>query len=404
MSEPIPFPVPDTAALAHSEQVSRHIRRHIAAAGGWIDFSDYMNLALYAPGLGYYSAGARKFGESGDFVTAPEISPLFARCLARAFLDTTCAGGRTADGPTTILELGAGTGAMAAEILQTLHRMGAAPERYLILEVSADLRERQRRLIRDRVPDLAACVSWLDALPATPINGVIVANEVLDALPVTRFDLDETSRVRIHGVEATDSGFGWCRRTADASFQEQIGELAGNLGVAWPAGYTSEICPGMSGFIDGLSRSLERGLILLVDYGLPGRAYYDPERSRGTLACHYRHRRHEDPFFYPGLQDITAWVDFTGVANAADAADLDVLGFTTQAQFLLAAGVEEEFARLMEQSGAGDHPREQIRIAAGLKTLMLPGQMGETFKVMALGRQLSRGPAAICENDFLHLL
>lgn len=363
-----------------------------------------MDLALYAPGLGYYSAGAQKFGEAGDFVTAPEISPLFARCLARAFLDTTFAGEATATGPTTILELGAGTGAMAADILQTLGRMGAVPERYLILEVSADLRERQRRLIRDRVQELATCVSWLDELPATPINGVIVANEVLDALPVTRFDLDETGRVRIHGVEATDSRFGWRRRPADAAFQQRIGELADNLGAAWPAGYTSEICSFMPGFIDGLSRSLERGLIVLVDYGLPGRAYYDPERSHGTLACHYRHRRHEDPFLYPGLQDMTAWVDFTGVANAAAEAELEVLGFTTQAQFLLAAGVEEEFALLMETSGAADHPREQVRIAAGLKTLIMPGQMGETFKVMALGRQLSRGPASICENDFLHLL
>lgn len=405
------MPDPDADALEHSARVSQHIRRQIAAAGGWIDFSDYMNLALYAPGLGYYSAGAQKFGESGDFVTAPDISPLFASCVARAFLEL--AFDREGDGekprgppppPWTILELGAGTGAMAAGILQTLQRSEALPERYLILEVSADLRERQSRLIAERVPDLVERVAWLDELPATPITGVIVANEVLDALPVTRFVVDEASRIRILGVEATESGFGWCGQAAAPGVQDQILEVAGTSGVDWPVGYTSELCPATHGFMDGLSQSLERGLILLMDYGLPMQAYYSHERSSGTLACHYRHRMHADPFFFPGLQDITAWVDFSRVANAAAEAGLDVLGFTTQAQFLLAGGIEEEYARLIEESGADPDPREQLRIAAGLKTLIMPGQMGESFKVMALGRRLKRGPASVCENDLLHLL
>jgi SAM-dependent MidA family methyltransferase len=404
MSEPIQLPVPDADALEHSARVSQHIRRRIVAAGGWIDFSDYMDRVLYAPGLGYYSAGAQKFGESGDFVTAPEISPLFASCVARAFLDIAFDEGGLPAPPATILELGAGTGAMAAGILQKLQRMDAVPERYLILEVSADLRERQHRLIAERVPDLAGRVAWLDELPATPVAGVIVANEVLDALPVTRFVVDEMNRIQVLGVEAADSGFGWSRRAAAAESQERILEVASNLRVTWPAGYTSELSPAMHGFVGGLSRSLERGLILLIDYGLPMRAYYDPDRSSGTLACHYRHRVHADPFFFPGLQDITAWVDFTCVADAAAEADLDVLGFTTQAQFLLAGGIDQEYALLMEESGAVRDQREQMRIAAGLKTLMMPGQMGETFKVMALGRQLSRGPASVCENDLLHLL
>jgi len=405
MSEPNQLPVPDADALAHSARVSQHIRLRIAEAGGWIDFSDYMDLALYAPGLGYYSAGAQKFGESGDFVTAPEISPLFASCVARAFLGLAFdADGDKLSGPPTILELGAGTGAMAVGILQTLQRMDAVPERYLILEVSADLRERQRRLITARVPDLAGRVEWLDALPAAPITGVIVANEVLDALPVTRFVVEEANRVRILGVEVAESEFGWRRQAAAPGMQEQILELAGTLGVNWPAGYTSELCPATHGFIDGLSRSLERGLILLMDYGLPMQDFYSPERSSGTLACHYRHRMHADPFFYPGLQDITAWVDFSRVANTADEAGLDVLGFTTQAQFLLAAGVEQEYARLMEESESARDPRQQLQVAAGLKMLMMPGQMGESFKVMALGRHLPRGPGSVCENDLLHLL
>jgi SAM-dependent MidA family methyltransferase len=412
MSEPIQLPDPDADALAHSVRVSQHIRRRIVAAGGWIDFSEYMDLALYAPGLGYYSAGAQKFGESGDFVTAPEISPLFSGCVARTMLEIAFNGGGPSGSPSTlpwtILELGAGTGAMAAGILRTLQRMDAMPERYLILEVSADLRERQRQLIEERVPDLAERVSWLDELPATPITGVIVANEVLDALPVTRFVIDEANRVRILGVEATESGFGWSRRPAGVELQAHILELAGNLRVDWPAGYTSELAPALPGFIGGLSQSLERGLILLIDYGLPRQTYYAPERSSGTLTCHYRHRMHADPFFYPGLQDITAWVDFTRVADAATDAGLDVLGFTTQAQFLLAGGIEQEYALLLEGSGeepgANLDPREQIRIAAGLRTLMMPGQMGENFKVMALGRCVPHGPASVCDNDLLHLL
>jgi len=398
------LPEPNSDALEHSARVSRHIRRQIVAAGGWIDFSDYMDLVLYAPGLGYYSAGAQKFGESGDFVTAPEISPLFSSCLARAFLEVAYDGDSPPESPPVILELGAGTGAMAAEILQTLQRLNAVPERYLIIEVSADLRERQRRLINDRVPDLADRVSWLDELPALPVTGVIVANEVLDALPVTRIVVEAENRIGVLGVEATEAGFNWSRRPATAQLQEHLEEMAGHLGVSWPVGYTSELAPATSGFIGGLSRSLERGLILLVDYGLPMRDYYDPERSDGTLACHYRHRMHPDPFFYPGLQDITAWVDFTRVANAADDAGLDVLGFTTQAQFLLAGGIEQEYARRMELPGTASDLREQVRLGAGLKTLLMPGQMGENFKVMALGRRLSGGPASVCENDLLHLL
>jgi SAM-dependent MidA family methyltransferase len=404
MSDPNQLPFPDTDALEHSARVTQYIRRQIVAAGGWVDFSDYMNLALYAPGLGYYSAGAQKFGESGDFVTAPEISPLFSSCLARTLIDVEFDDGSPSGAAPAILELGAGTGAMAAESLLTLQRLDAIPERYLIMEVSADLRERQRRLINDRVPDLAGRVSWLDKLPATPFTGVIVANEVLDALPVTRFVVEAADQIRILGVEVTENGFGWSRRPAAAELQERLLKMGAELGVDWPVGYTSEIAPVMPGFIDGLSQTLERGLILLIDYGLPMRDYYAPDRSSGTLACHYRHRMHADPFFYPGLQDITAWVDFTCVANAAVDADLDVLGFTTQAQFLLAGGIEQEYARRMEKSGASSDPREQLSIGAGLKTLMMPGQMGENFKVMALGRRLARGPASVCQNDLLHLL
>ena len=400
MSELNQLPTPDADALEHCGRVSQHIRRHIAEAGGWIDFCEFMDLALYAPGLGYYSAGAQKFGESGDFVTAPEISPLFAGCVARTLVNSPFGEA----GPSTILELGAGTGSMAAGILQSLQRINAVPERYLILEVSADLRERQQRLIAERIPDLVERVIWLDELPATPINGAIVANEVLDALPVTRFVVDADNQIRILGVEATESGFAEGRRPATAEFQKQLLNAVGTLGAAWPAGYMSEFCPTMDGLIGGLSESLDRGLILFIDYGLSRQDYYCPERSSGTLACHYRHHLHADPFFYPGLQDITAWVDFTRVANVATEVGLDVLGFTTQANFLLAAGIDQEFARLSESPGIDGDPRAQLQLAAGLQTLMMPGQMGENFKVMALGRCVPQGPASVCENDMLHLL
>jgi len=414
MSEINRSPVPDADALAHSARVSRHIRQRIAAAGGWIDFRDYMDLALYAPGLGYYSAGAQKFGAAGDFVTAPEISALFSRCVARACLEVEFDGGGPPTPVHTILELGAGSGAMAVEILQTLQRLDAVPERYLILEVSADLRERQRRLLTATVPDLSDRVVWLDALPSTPISGVIIANEVLDALPVTRFamhpgevdqaEVNQREGIQILGAEATASGFGWSRRPATAERRERILEIKRDHGRDWPDGYSSEYCPATRGFIGGLSQSLARGLILLIDYGMSARDYYAPGRSGGTLACHYRHRRHTDPFFYPGLQDITAWVDFSRVADAAGDADLNVLGFTTQAQFLVAAGIEQEHARLMENPDVAREPREQLRIAAGLKTLLMPGEMGENFKVLALGRELAHGPASVCRNDRLHLL
>ncbi len=392
--------MPETDAREHSALVSRNIRRRIVEAGGWIDFADYMDLALYAPGLGYYSAGAQKFGESGDFVTAPEISPLFARCLARTLVDQAVGGSRWP----SILELGAGTGSMAAGILQTLQRLNALPERYLILEVSADLRQRQQHLIAERVPDLIERVTWLDALPSTPIEGAIIANEVLDALPVTRFVIDENNHAQMLGVKIVEPGFAESRRPPTAEFQSQIQAVAGRHAAAWPNGYTSEFCPAMDGLIGSLSTLLQRGLILLIDYGFSQQDYYRPERSSGTLSCHYRHRMHADPFFYPGLQDITAWVDFTRVADVASVAGLDVLGFTTQAHFLLAAGIQEEFALLSESAESAADSRLQHQIASGLKTLMMPGQMGETFKVMALGRGMPRGPDAVCAKDLLHLL
>ena len=381
MHEQSELPEPDADALQHSARVSALIRKRISAAGGWIDFAEFMELALYAPGLGYYSAGARKLGPSGDFVTAPEVSALFSRCLARSLAPMV----RTS-ADATVLELGAGSGVMAADLLQTFARDGAVPERYLILEVSADLRERQRETLTARVPELAARVEWLDALPA-PFDGVIIANEVVDALPVSRFRIcaaaTDPQRVQAVGVGVDESGFCWSGGPAGESLRDSVAEIETTLGAALPVGFTSEVSVGLAGLIGSLVDTLRNGRCVLVDYGLARGELYRTERSGGTLRCHYRHRAHDDPFRYPGLQDITAWVDFTTIAAAAVAAGARVDAFATQAHFLIGAGIEHEFAA----ANAAALGRESAGLALSqqMQMLLMPGQMGERFKVMQLG-------------------
>jgi SAM-dependent MidA family methyltransferase len=398
MANKIELPSPAEDALAHSRAMSAVIRERIAEAGGWIGFSEYMNLALYSPGLGYYSAGAEKFGQTGDFVTAPEISPLFGRCIARSL-----AGLIQASDSGAVLELGAGTGSMAAEILRALERIDSLPFRYQILEISADLRARQQSTIHERIPSQAHRVEWLNELPENGITGVILANEVLDALPVTRFDVDQGG-LRELGVSVAGDSFGWRPYPASDGVRDRVSEIENALGAPLPAGYASEYCPSLPAFVDRLSRSLDRGLMLLIDYGLPRREYYHRDRSSGTLSCHYRHRVHADPFFYPGLQDITAWVDFTAVAEAADAAGMQIMGYTNQANYLLAAGAEQELAAATETAGAEVDLRTRLQMSSQLQTLMMPGQMGERFKVMGLCRELDRVPPGFSGRDFRHLL
>jgi SAM-dependent MidA family methyltransferase len=392
------LPSPDKDALAHSRSLAELIRDRVAAASGWIDFSEFMDLALYAPGLGYYSAGARKFGAAGDFVTAPEISRLFGRCIGR-FLSERLRGFSSA----TVLEVGAGTGAMAADILAVLEREDALPDRYLILEVSADLRQRQAQTIGERVPELARRVEWLDSFPESPFDGVVVANEVLDALPVTRF-VAGGDGVKANGVCVEKGEFAWRAAPAPVELREAVRAIEAELPGRFEDGYASELCPSLPAFIAGLGASVNRGLILLVDYGLPRREFYHADRSSGTLRCHYRHRAHSNPFVYPGLQDITAWVDFTGLAEAAVAAGLDVAGYTTQAQFLLGAGVDRELAALTEELSVRGETRTHYELASQLKTLTLPGEMGERFKVMGLTRGIEDPASTFPGRDFRHLL
>jgi len=364
--------LPDLTAdqARHSAAVARAVSAAIEAQAGWLAFDDYLRIVLYAPGLGYYSAGSVKFGPGGDFVTAPELSGLYARCLA-----SQCAPVLRAVGG-DVLELGAGTGRLAVGVLTRLAELEQLPHHYYILEVSADLRVRQSETLEGLPAALRSRVAWLDALPATPITGVVLANEVADALPFQRFVIDAEALYQ-RGVGLSDeAALVDADRPASAALRAELGRMAPN---GWPRRYLSELCPMLGPWVAAIAKSLSRGAVFLIDYGLPRHEYYHPQRNRGTLRCHFRHRAHDDPLLYPGLQDITAWVDFTRVAEAAVDAQLEVAGFCTQAAFLLANGIEAELA-------AASNTLERARLASQARVLLLPGEMGERFKVMALTR------------------
>ena len=375
------LPLLNADELAHSRRVIEHIRAFMQQHGGVIGFDAWMRLALYAPGLGYYSAGATKLGSDGDFVTAPEISSLFSRCLARQCADVL----RVTGGE--ILELGAGSGRMAADVLTELAAIESLPDRYSILEVSADLAERQRARIAELPRELAERVRWLDRWPERVMRGVVLANEVLDAMPVERFVLRNRAGgidVRALGVGLCEDGFEWRETSPTPELMHAVADIVEALPMPLPDGYVSEVCLAFHPWMASLAAQLETGVALLIDYGLPRAHLYHPDRAEGTLRCHFRHRAHSDPFINVGLQDITAWVDFTRVAEAADGAGLEVLGFASQAAFLIGAGMESLLSTEMQL--AGDDLRRQATLAGEARRLLLPGEMGEIFKVIALGR------------------
>jgi len=384
-TDTLPAPSPD--ALAHSARVIEHVRREIEAAGGWISFARYMELALYAPGLGYYSAGAHKLGADGDFTTAPELTPLYGHCIARQVqqaLDF---------GLEDILEVGAGSGALAAALLEELERLGAAPKRFLILELSADLRARSRDLLAARVPHLMERVAWLNVLPPA-FAGLVIGNEVLDAMPV-------------HIVRATDAGveeggvvtsrgerpFQWAFRPAGG----EVRAAAERLALA--PGYVTEIGLAARAFVRSVGAVLERGVMLFVDYGFPAREYYHAQRVQGTLMCHYRHRAHADPFFLPGLQDITAHVDFSAIAETAAGEGLEVLGYASQQQFLVNCGITDVMLRTPPEDAARYLPQ-----AAAANKLLSPAEMGELFKAIAFGRGVPDELVGFASGDRRHSL
>lgn len=375
MLTPDSLPPLSPTEAAHSERVASHLRGMIAADGGWLPFSRFMEAALYAPGLGYYMAGQARFGAGGDFVTAPEISPLFARCLAiqvAEILDRASGG--------DIVEYGAGSGSLAAGLLEALAAIDALPRRYRIVEISAPLRAGQRERI-ERLPGLAARVEWLDGPPATAWQGVVLANEILDAMPVDRFRATSNGCDAI-GVVIAGQGFDWQSRPADAALAKAINALDMSL----PDGYVSEWRPMMPAWIEAAAAALGKGAMILIDYGLPRSQYYHASRDGGSLCAFYRHRRVDDVFARPGLQDLTAWVDFTAVAEAAADVSLEIAGFATQAHFLASLGIERELASALEHVGV----REGMALSQGASMLLLPGEMGERFKVMALSRGIER--------------
>jgi SAM-dependent MidA family methyltransferase len=380
------MPPPSAEARAHSDQLSAHIRGAIERAGGWIDFARYMELALYAPGLGYYVAGSAKLGAQGDFVTAPEVSPLFGRAIAAQVASVLAQTGGD------VLELGAGSGRLAADLLEELAAHDGLPARYRILEVSPELRQRQRKRLQARVPGLLDRIDWLDALPQR-LSGVILANEVLDALPVHLLAWRDDA-IFERGVILGDDGFGW----AEGELRSPaLREAASALPVRAP--YLSELSLAVPALVRTLGRALDKGVLLLIDYGFGRNEYYHPQRSRGTLMCHYRHRSHDDPFYLPGLQDITAHVDFTAVAEGGIDAGLKLLGYATQAQFLINCGIADLLARTpAEQAGT------YLPLAAGAQKLLSPAEMGELFKVIALGRGIGAPVAGFVDGDKSRLL
>jgi SAM-dependent MidA family methyltransferase len=376
------LPAPSEEALAHSAALVAQLRARIEARGGWIPFSEYMEFALYAPGLGYYSAGSRKLGEEGDFITAPELGKLFGRTLARQLHELIAAGFDQ------ILEVGAGSGTLAATLLEELETRGALPHRYLILELSPELRVRERDTLAARVPHLLERVAWLNGLPPN-FRGVVIGNEVLDAMPMEIVRIGDTG----HEQAGVDADLQW-------RFVPASGELSRAAAILdLPVPYRTEIPLMARHFVTTLGSSLEAGVLLFIDYGFPRHEFYHRQRDAGTLMCHYRHHAHDDPFFLPGLQDITSHVDFSAVAHAGREAGLAVLGYCNQAQFLVNCGVTEVLTEAQESD-----TRTRPRLSAEADKLLSPAEMGELFKVIALGRGIEAPLLGFRARDRKHTL
>jgi SAM-dependent MidA family methyltransferase len=369
------LPSPSPEGAAHSHLLAEHIASVIAAEGDWIPFSRFMELTLYAPGMGYYTAGARKFGGDGDFVTGPEISDMYAKCVARQavqVLDATQG---------DILELGPGSGALAADLFGELKSLGKLPRKYLLLEVSPDLRERQRAHIAQRYPQDLDRFEWVDGLPEK-IRGLVIANEVLDVVPFALVHR-ERGEIRERGVVVSEAGLAW----EDSPLPD--GELKRRANAVIPPGdyeYLTEVGLAAEALVRTIAEKMEAGAALFIDYGFSEQEFYHPQRSMGTLRCHYRHRFHGDPFFMPGLQDITAHVDFTAMARAAEQGGAEVFGFTTQAYFLISCGLA-----VLVSGGDPNLTLSRLKATSAVHRLISPSEMGELFKVLAIGKGID-GP------------
>ena len=374
------LPAPPVDAVAHSARLTALIAREIAAGGGWLSFARYMELALHAPGLGYYSAGATKFGAAGDFVTAPEMGRVFGRTLARQAAQI------LQNGIPDVVELGAGSGRLARDLLAELETLDSLPRRYFMLETSADLRQRQHELLQRDIPDLAGRVEWLDAWPSS-LTALVLGNEVLDAMPVHIIEV-RAGGINERGVTLAGDKFNWEMRPATGAL------LAAAQALDLPRGYVTEINLAAQSFMATLATVMERGVALFIDYGFPAREYYHAQRSSGTLMCHYRQHAHDDPLCLVGLQDITAHVDFSALADAATRAGFELLGYANQAQFLINCGITDVLAATSAGDAAAYLPQ-----AAQAQKLMSPAEMGELFKVIALGRDFAAPLAGFARGD-----
>jgi SAM-dependent MidA family methyltransferase len=387
----------DSDAIAHSERLAELIRDQIASNGGVLPFWRFMELALYAPGLGYYSAGATKLGPGGDFVTAPELGSLFAECVADALAPVLKQVGDDA----VFVEVGGGSGAFAEAALRRLEAVGALPARYAILEPSADLRQRQQVRLRERLaPEVYARVSWLQMPIHEPWNGVLFANEVIDALPTSRFAIRDGEVYEEHVALDADGGFVRVDRPADALLSAAVRHVERQCGTSFRDGYRSEVLPQLPYWLQAVLGGLGTGAVLLTDYGYPRREYYDPRREDGTLRAFHRHQLVDDVFARVGLQDVTVSVDFTALAEAGTGAGFDFAGYCSQASFLIGNGLEQRLAE-HEEAAADEAARYALRQQA--KQLTLPGEMGERFQAIGFARRVDLDHAFLA-GDLSHRL
>lgn len=379
MTDFVTIAADDPQAQDYSDQLKRQIAARIEQQGGWLSFADYMHDCLYTPGLGYYSAGSHKLGAGGDFTTAPEISPLFGRALAVHIADI---GRQLAQ--FDMLEFGAGSGKLAVDILQQLKQLDALPDHYLILETSADLQQKQRELIEKHLPTLAERVVWLTNMPSD-FKGIMLANEVCDAMPVHLLEFSEEG-VTEQGVSITSDGFGWQNKAIeDPRLLNRAADIRKQIGAQR---YQTEVNLFATDWLQSVADSLSQGAIFIIDYGYPFAEYYRPERTQGTLRCYYRQQAHDNPLVLPGLQDITAHIDFTALAEQALANGLDVTGFHEQSDFLLAGDITLLATELEQESD----PVDWLKHSSALKQLLMPGAMGHQFKVLSLCRDLDLLP------------
>jgi SAM-dependent MidA family methyltransferase len=365
------LPTPTPELIAHSERLHGLIIERIKAAGGAIGFDEYFDLCQYAPGLGYYSAGLRKFGAGGDFVTAPEMGEVFARCVAHAFAQAI-----QRMGDCDVLEIGCGTGRFAADCLRELYKLNQLPKHYYLLERSADLRQRQRETLKAAVPHLMDRIAWLDAPPKDAWQGIIFGNEILDAIAPKRFEIQDGRAYELC-IGSTDNALHYLLGERDTELESYLGVYLKSL----PAGYRSEWQPILPAWLASVSESLKFGLVMLFDYGYERKDYYLSERTEGTLVCHYQQRMFDAPFWYPGLVDLSASVDFDALAEAGLACGLTLGRYQTQGEFILSAlmDVYPDFGEIPEQ--------ERLAIARQIRQLTLPGEMGDRVQVMVLQRE-----------------